>query len=83
VSWNYRILKHIDYINRGLKKDKIIHYGLHEVYYDSDNKPHRCTKHPIDFGGFSSPEDLISQLELALRDCRKHSVLDYKFIDKT
>ncbi len=50
MSWNYRILKHVD--DAGIFKahypDGIIWYGIHEVYYDKNGEPDSCTEKPCD-----------------------------------
>ncbi len=73
MSWNYRILK------KYMKRYKTTIYGLYEVYYDENGKPNGCTKSAMDLDGFEHPTDLIADLEMMLKDAKKHKeILNYE-----
>jgi hypothetical protein len=72
-TWNYRVVKH----PQG-------HMALHEVHYE-DGKPTGMTNDPITFGtdayivsesgDEAARQEVISALEMALRDAKKHPVV--------
>ena len=75
--WHYRIVRK-DYIEPG--SDKIYYtYGMHEVYFDDDDKPVACTSTASIMA--DSPQELKAALETMLKDCGKE-VLNYKEIVK-
>lgn len=67
MSWNYRIVHHLD---GGW-------YALHEVHYDEDGLPWGMTD-PITFicEQDEGPEGVMHSLKLALSDASKHPVLE-------
>lgn len=68
MTWNYRVVKYLD--GSG--------YGLHEVYYDKENKPWAMTTDPIPFSTDSDegPETVIKALKMALKDAEKYPVFE-------
>jgi len=76
MSWNYRILKHKQKYKYSSNGD---YYAIHEVMYEN-NKPHSCTKDPIDIVG----EDIKSikwQLDNIKKALNK-PVIDYDYFVK-
>jgi len=70
--WNHRIVKRKE---KGLDGKDEWFYGIHEVYYDENDKPYMLTKEPIDITG-ETEEDLklgYKQMERAF----DLPVLDY------
>lgn len=63
--WNHRIVEH---------KDKNeTWYGLHEVFYDKNNKAVSMTKDPVKFTG-NDPFDLVQGLYAAYQDAIKKEI---------
>lgn len=65
MTWNYRIIDHGDWL------------GLHECFYDENDKPNGWTADPITFScdKDEGTDGIIKSLELALADAKKHPVL--------
>lgn len=63
-TWNYRIVRYANGTG----------YGLHEVYY-GDGQPNGMTVEPSYFVD-DTPDGLIADMEVALRDARERPVLD-------
>lgn len=74
MSWNYRIFRHSP---RGQEDT----YALHEAYYEKgpDGKVEGWTQDSI-CGHFESVEELISSLELMLKDAKRtrDDILEYQ-----
>lgn len=45
MSWNYRVVRHKEEPFKGIPQDDW--YGIHEVYYDEDDKPRSVTVNPM------------------------------------
>jgi hypothetical protein len=72
MTWNYRIIKHKE------------HFALHEVYYDEECHPYSYTNKAIEFicdidEGYKG---IVGSLKMALRDARRHPVLDIEVFDR-
>ena len=70
MSWNYRVVQHKDEPFKGIPQDDW--YGIHEVYYDGDDKPKSVTVHPFGL----NVEELRSCIDMMLSAFEK-PVLDY------
>jgi hypothetical protein len=64
MSWNYRILH--------FETDIGDYYSLHEVYYH-EGIPFARTERDFAYG--ETPEELIEQLEMMLKDAKKHPIM--------
>lgn len=51
AHWNHRVVKktHPDYLDEN--GDPQVTFGVHEVYYDDNNKPEICTVDPVEVTG--------------------------------
>lgn len=67
TQWNYRVIMSQD-------TDGLDIYGLHEVYYRG-GKERSWTENSI-IGYFESEHDMVSSLEMMLKDARERGVLD-------
>jgi len=67
MTWNYRILKHMD--------DKPW-YGLHEVYYDKEYKIVNYTNDAIVVG--DSVQEILRALKMMLKDASTNTVVRVK-----
>lgn len=74
MSWNNRIMRRVNKVG----DREVILFSLHEVYYTDAGLPKSWTVEPV-FGGFESVDDLISSLELMLKDAKRFrdDVLEY------
>ena len=74
MTWGYRILR---YPNGD--------FGLHEVVYNKDGDVDGHTEEPTSFVAHSEegPGGVIASLKMALRDAKKHSVIDIPSYPKT
>lgn len=65
MTWNYRLIRHDE------------HIALHEVFYDDGGKITGWTADAISFVADldEGAEGVISSLEMALADARRHPVL--------
>lgn len=69
--WNYRVLKQVYAGDQGNEE----YFGIHEVYYDDNDKPHSCSTDAMrPFG--ETVEELQRDLELMQKAFEK-PVLDY------
>lgn len=71
MSWNYRIIRKIDDLNNP-------YCEIYEVYYNDKGEIVAHTLNPqLAFG--DTPEELIEDLKLMLRDAEKHKddILEY------
>ena len=77
MSWNHRVVrKVIDNPVPGKEDERIVAYGIHEVYYgDADGVPHSCTSDPVEVSG-DSVQELIQTLNRMLNATLK-PVLDH------
>lgn len=73
MSWNYRVVQHKDEPFKGIPQDDW--YGIHEVYYDGDDKPKSVTVEPVHPFGLNV-EELRSCIDMMLSAFEK-PVLDY------
>jgi hypothetical protein len=80
MKWRYGIVKY--YTNKEMTQ---YYYGIGEVYFDDDpNVPTLVTENPVQFitetdddSDDESPEhNLFVQLELAMKDIQKYSIVD-------
>jgi len=69
VSWNYRIIKHID-------KDGDEYFAIHEVYYDEAGNPNGVTEDEVGIHG-TNMEELKDDLKYHRNAFRK-PVLNYE-----
>lgn len=76
MSWDYRIVKKTTTFNG----KKYYSYGIHEVYYDSKNKPVAVTEDPVHPAG-ETVIDLIQDVYLMLISIGK-PILDWDLIPK-
>ena len=75
MGWRYQV------INRGTK-DKP-NYGIHEIYFDEDKVGNLSwSENPMVLGNYESLEDLINDLQLMLKDAKKHTALLESEINK-
>ena len=65
MSWNYRIIEH--------DKDELPYFGLHEVYYDKDDKASAWTERPAIVG--DSQAEVVQTLEMMLKDAKTRPVI--------
>lgn len=79
MTWNYQIVKTVKW----LKGKKFIYYNIHEIYYNKEHEAHSMTLEPVKFGVTEHSEDIIDedaqqeiiwQLEHALKDIREYPV---------
>jgi hypothetical protein len=68
MSWNYRITKHTD------KGEEW--YGIHEVYYDKDDKPEMISENPIAAHGLTVDE-IKSDLDM-MRSAFVKPIVNYE-----
>jgi hypothetical protein len=80
MKWRYGIVKY--YTDKEMTQ---YYYGIGEVYFDDDpNVPTLVTENPVQFvtetdddSDDESPEhNLFVQLELAMKDIQKYSIVD-------
>ena len=71
MSWNYRIVH--------FKTDIGDYYDLHEVYYH-EGIPFARTMEGTCYG--ETPEEVISILEMKLRDAKNNTILEDEEIDE-
>jgi hypothetical protein len=80
MKWRYGIVKY--YTDKEMTQ---YYYGIGEVYFDDDpNVPTLATENPVQFitetdddSDDESPEhNLFVQLELAMKDIQKYSIVD-------
>ena len=77
MGWNHRVIRK----SRRVGKDVHVSYGIHEVYYDSEGKPHSVTEEPVDPYGDTPVQLLHSWMMMA--DAFTKPILDYAiFKDK-
>ena len=74
--WNTRIIKHTVKSKLGNQEYKATYYGIHEVYYDKNDKPVMWSSEPIDVT-FEDREELESLLK-QIKDARSRTVLEEK-----
>ena len=65
IKWHYQIMKHPDGI-----------YKIHELYTSGDG----TTGYTVDgiYPMGETPEELIEDLKMMLKDAKKHGVKDYE-----
>ena len=72
MSWNYRVIRRTH--ERGPDT-----FGIHEVYYDNEDKPNACTVDPVSPYG-ETLEELKSDLDRMWKALEKPA-LDYSYFD--
>lgn len=70
-GWNYRVFKK--------QIDGKTSYGLHECYYDDNDKPDGWTENAVKLDYFDTPEELQEALQMMFNDVNKSAadILDY------
>lgn len=68
MSWNYRVLK------RETKEGEF--FAVHEVFYDDEGNPKKCTVEPV-FPQGTSENDLERRIEL-YREALEKPILNYE-----
>lgn len=68
MTWNYRIVRTKD-------ESGADWFAVHEVHYDAEGEPLGMTEKPVTVEG-ETPEDIIGDLELMLKDARDRPVFD-------
>lgn len=74
MSWNYRVIRHKE------TETGIVHYAIHEVYYNEHGAPYMVSEKPASPTG-ETPEALKSDLGLIHAALRKPP-LDYTIFTK-
>jgi len=73
MSWNFRIIKHIDNGTPWL--------AIHEVFYDKDDNPDSCTKNPVTVVGEDEKE--VKWYLDKMSEALEEPIIDFQyFIDK-
>lgn len=72
--WNTRIIKHTVKSKLGNQEYKATYYGIHEVYYDKNDKPVMWSSEPIDVT-FEDKEELETLLKQIL-DAKNKTILE-------
>ena len=69
MSWNYRIVRY---------RNPEDGYGLHEVFYDDNQRVVTITETPARFACLPNkgPGGVIKYLEMALKDARERDILE-------
>jgi len=84
MSWNYRVIKHVDEVAPSLKKlhpNGYVWFAIHEVYYDEKGRPSAYSEHPAKVVG-ESPLEIDADLR-RMRKALKLPVLSKtKFVKK-
>ena len=71
MTWNCRIMRHVS--------DGEVWYGIHEVFYENGKQTISWTESPLRVLIAESPEGLIADLEIMLRDAKASldDILEY------
>lgn len=83
MSWNYRILRHVDPAPSRMETlypNGIIWYGIHEVYYDEQGTPHSCSVNEMELKG-ESAVDIAQDMKLMALAFDK-PILEYSYFEE-
>lgn len=84
MSWNYRILKHVDKPPKSLEKNYpngVVWYGMHSVYYDENKKSNGCSGTISQLIG-ETPDELRKDMKRMLRAFKEPILAHKMFLDQ-